>query len=57
MKSSWFLKGTVRQVLSVPPIPRRKLRDQVRDCIGSVIGPDGGTTKVIETGGVPLLVG
>ena len=56
-KSSWFLKDKVRQVLMVPPTPGSKLAKQLRDQITNIVGPDQGTTKVVERGGIPVAAG
>ena len=53
-KSSWFVKGDVRQVMKVPTTPGSRLAQKMRDSIGSLRGPDKGITKVIEGAGVPV---
>ena len=56
-KSSWFVKGDVRQVMKVPTTPGSRLAQKMRDSIGSLRGPDKGITKVIEGAGVPVGAG
>ena len=56
-KSSWFVKGDVRQVMKGPTTPGSRLAQKMRDSIGSLRGPDKGITKVIEGAGVPVGVG
>ena len=49
--NTWFLTGTYTSVLNVPSTPGGLLAKKVRNAIGNFKAPDGGTTKVVESGG------
>ena len=53
-KSSYFLKGTTRQVMTLPPTPGGLLAKQVRDQMGAYMGPDQGTTRFQESAGTAV---
>ena len=55
--ASWFMKGTVRQVMNLPQTPGSKLAEEVRRQVGTFLGPDKGTTKVVERDGRPVTAG
>ena len=55
--SSWFLAGQVRQALMIPPTPGSALAQELRQGVAKILGPDNGTTKIVERGGVPVWQG
>ena len=49
--NTWFMSGTHTAVLNVPSTPGGKLAAKLSDSLRGQKGPDGGTTKVVESGG------
>ena len=56
-KSSWFLKGDIRQVVMMPATPGAGLAQVVKKEVGTMVGPDKGLTKVVEKGGRSIMLG
>ena len=52
--NTWFLKDDVTNILKVPCTPGSKLVNSIRGKCGQTRGPDGGRTKFVELGGLPL---
>ena len=52
--NTWFLKGDTTSILKIPCTPNSKLVNLMREKIGSSRGPDGGLTKFVEMGGLPI---
>ena len=52
-----FLSDKVACTLKLQNTPGSLLADQVKQKIGSHIGPDGGVTKIVEMGGSSILSG
>ena len=52
--NTWFLKGDKTSVLKVIPTPNSSLSNIIKSKIGNIRSPDGGSTMVVEMGGVPL---
>ena len=55
--NTWFLRGTTTSVLKVQPTPGGLLAQHVRNKIGKLKAPDGGTTKVVEGAGRGIMAG
>ena len=53
--NTWFLKGEVTNILKIPCTPNSKLVNLMRERAGAARGPDGGLTKFVEMGGLPIL--
>ena len=53
--ATWHLKGDTTQTLLVPITPNGTLAKSIKDKIGTMIGPDGGKTKIIEQGGSGIM--
>ena len=56
-KSTWFLRGEYTGVLKVQPTPNSGLASEVQRRIKATKGPDGGYTKVVESGGTSIIAG
>ena len=56
-QNTWFLRGEYTGVLKVQPTPNSGLASEVRKKVKGLKGPDGGYTKVIESGGDGILLG
>ena len=52
--NTWFLKGEVTNILKIPCTPNSKLVNLMREKAGASRGPDGGLTKFVEMGGLPI---
>ena len=55
--NTWYLRGGMTGVLKVQPTPNSELCKMVRAGIEELRNPDGGRTKVIEMGGMPIMAG
>ena len=55
--NTWFLQGSHTSVLNVPSTPGGALASKLRKAIGRHKAPDGGTTKIVESGGSKLTAG
>ena len=55
--ASFFLKGTTRQVMCLPPTPGGELLGRVRTQLEGYLGPDHGTTKFSERAGPAVTSG
>ena len=51
--NTWFLRGNRSNILKVSYTPNNKLRSELDKALnkGGWVGPDGGTTQVVELGG------
>ena len=52
--NTWFLKADTTNILKIPCTPQSKLVNLVREKSGNTRGPDGGLTKFVEMGGLPI---
>jgi hypothetical protein len=55
--ATWFLKGSVTGTLEVTSTPKSALANLLQKLLKGVPSPTGGTTKVVEGGGVPITRG
>ena len=55
--ASYFLKGSTRQTMNLPPTPGGELVKMVRNQLGNFMGPDRGTTKYGERAGSKVTAG
>ena len=55
--STWFLVGETTGVLTTLATPGAELKNAISKKIGQTYGQDGGFTKVVEDGGIPISMG
>ena len=56
-KNTWFLKDTVQNTIKVQATPGSTLATAVKKALGDQLGTEGGTTKVVELGGMSITSG